>query len=235
MASALITASPLRNNRQLVGRHETLSGRSCCVFMSLRRVPIFPLSILPLPGERQVLHIFEPRYILLFRALENMEIDDFAIAHTSRGNLTGLGTMMRLVVAERTGNGEERNAMVQGMDLVQIRSIQTHLPPSPGKPDAWPEGNIDPVPDWRNWQVSEDCKREWMEHWIEDRGDKMQMVPPDDLIGFLRQINAPTPLRSRLIRMRTEGARNQHLASWMKTQRLVRLQERHRQGPIFPN
>ena len=40
---------------------------------------MFPLNLLPLPGETIALHVFEERYQVLFDQLESMEIDEFGI------------------------------------------------------------------------------------------------------------------------------------------------------------
>jgi Lon protease-like protein len=46
-------------------------------------IPMFPLAILPLPGELVPLHIFEPRYKQLLQDAENSDIS-FGIFLTTR-------------------------------------------------------------------------------------------------------------------------------------------------------
>ena len=52
------------------------------VQLPLTSIPLFPLGLLPLPGERLALHIFEPRYQRLFHALEHNEVEEIGIATT---------------------------------------------------------------------------------------------------------------------------------------------------------
>lgn len=60
-----------------------------------RTIPMFPLTILPLPGELVPLHIFEPRYREL---LEDAEADDikFGIYFNHAINTERIGSLMKL-------------------------------------------------------------------------------------------------------------------------------------------
>ena len=69
-------------------------------------VPMFPLSLLPLPGELVPLHIFEPRYRQL---LQEAEADDisFGIFFNSTINTEKIGSLMKLEsVIKRYPEGE---------------------------------------------------------------------------------------------------------------------------------
>ncbi|HEU5291530.1 MAG TPA: LON peptidase substrate-binding domain-containing protein, partial [Cyclobacteriaceae bacterium] len=69
-------------------------------------IPMFPLSLLPLPGELVPLHIFEPRYRQL---LQDAEADDisFGIFFTNTINLEKIGSLMKLEsVIKRYPTGE---------------------------------------------------------------------------------------------------------------------------------
>ena len=56
------------------------------VQLPLTSIPLFPLGLLPLPGERLALHIFEPRYQRLFHALEHNELEEIGIAYHTPSN-----------------------------------------------------------------------------------------------------------------------------------------------------
>lgn len=60
-----------------------------------KTIPMFPLTILPLPGELVPLHIFEPRYREL---LEDAETDDikFGIYFNHAINTERIGSLMKL-------------------------------------------------------------------------------------------------------------------------------------------
>lgn len=69
-------------------------------------IPLFPLSILPVPGELVPLHIFEPRYRQL---LNDMEVNDirFGIHCTHELNQEKTGSLMKLEsVIKRYKTGE---------------------------------------------------------------------------------------------------------------------------------
>lgn len=69
-------------------------------------IPMFPLTLLPLPGELIPLHIFEPRYKQL---LEDAEITDisFGIFLNHTCNTGKLGALMKLEsVIKRYASGE---------------------------------------------------------------------------------------------------------------------------------
>jgi uncharacterized protein len=61
----------------------------------IARIPMFPLSILPLPGELVPLHIFEPRYRQLLHDMETRDIT-FGIYFTHEINIRKIGSLMRL-------------------------------------------------------------------------------------------------------------------------------------------
>jgi uncharacterized protein len=72
----------------------------------ISNIPVFPLSILPLPGELVPLHIFEPRYKQL---LQDAETDDiaFGIFFNNTINVEKVGSYMKLEsVLKRYPTGE---------------------------------------------------------------------------------------------------------------------------------
>ena len=69
-------------------------------------IPMFPLAILPLPGELVPLHIFEPRYRQLLQDAETNDIT-FGIYFSHEMNQVKLGSLMRLEsIIKRYAGGE---------------------------------------------------------------------------------------------------------------------------------
>jgi uncharacterized protein len=69
-------------------------------------IPLFPLRVLPLPGELVPLHIFEPRYKQLLQEVESRDIR-FGIYFDHPLNEQHVGAMMRLeTVTKRYPKGE---------------------------------------------------------------------------------------------------------------------------------
>jgi len=58
-------------------------------------IPMFPLSLLPLPGELVPLHIFEPRYKQLLQDAESDDLN-FGIFFTNTINLEKIGSLMKI-------------------------------------------------------------------------------------------------------------------------------------------
>jgi Lon protease-like protein len=88
----------------------------------LSTIPMFPLSIFPLPGEMVPLHIFEPRYRQL---LEDAETRDFAFGiyfnHTS--NVDMLGSLVRLESVIKRYKTGESDIIVRCMDLFTLNKL----------------------------------------------------------------------------------------------------------------
>jgi hypothetical protein len=79
-------------------------------------IPMFPLNLLPLPGELVPLHIFEPRYKQLLLDAENHDIA-FGIYFSSEINTNRIGALIKLEsVIKRFPNGES-DIVVKCTDL----------------------------------------------------------------------------------------------------------------------
>jgi uncharacterized protein len=80
---------------------------------------MFPLSILPLPGELVPLHIFEPRYRQLLQDIETRDIT-FGIYFTHEINTMKIGSLMRLEsVIKRYADGKS-DIIVKCEDMLSL-------------------------------------------------------------------------------------------------------------------
>ena len=100
---------------------------------------MFPLSILPLPGELVPLHIFEPRYRQLLEDAENNDML-FGIFFNHSMNKEKVGALVRLEsIIKRYATGES-DIIVKGVDIFTLGSLTKHfkdkLYPG-GKARAW--------------------------------------------------------------------------------------------------
>lgn len=86
------------------------------------RIPVFPLSILPLPGELVPLHIFEPRYRQLLRDLETLDIR-FVIYFSNEINTAKVGSLMRLESIIKRYPGGESDIIVRCEDIVTLDTL----------------------------------------------------------------------------------------------------------------
>lgn len=88
----------------------------------LVNIPMFPLSILPLPGELVPLHIFEPRYKQLLQDLEVADVR-FGIYFTSDINELKIGSLMRLESVIKRYHGGECDVIVKCEDIFTLGQL----------------------------------------------------------------------------------------------------------------
>lgn len=88
----------------------------------IKRIPLFPLNILPLPGELTPLHIFEPRYRQLLFDAEAKDIV-FGIYYNHPSNAEKYGALVKLEsVIKRYPSGES-DIIVKCVDVFTLNSI----------------------------------------------------------------------------------------------------------------
>jgi Lon protease-like protein len=88
----------------------------------LVKIPMFPLSIFPLPGEMVPLHIFEPRYKQLLHDAETKDIS-FGIYFNHVSNIEKIGSLVKLEsVIKRYENGES-DIIVRCIDLFSLNMM----------------------------------------------------------------------------------------------------------------
>lgn len=88
----------------------------------LVKIPMFPLSIFPLPGELVPLHIFEPRYRQLLQDAESRDFS-FGIYFNHEANVDKLGSLVKLEsVLKRYPTGEA-DIIVKCADLFQMTTL----------------------------------------------------------------------------------------------------------------
>lgn len=86
------------------------------------RIPMFPLSIFPLPGELVPLHIFEPRYRQLLEDAEKRDIA-FGIFFNHVANTGKLGSSVKLEsIIKRYPSGES-DIIVKCSDLFDMNTL----------------------------------------------------------------------------------------------------------------
>jgi hypothetical protein len=86
------------------------------------KIPMFPLSIFPLPDEMVPLHIFEPRYKQLLADAETKDIA-FGIFFNHVANTEKIGSLVKLVsVIKRYPEGES-DIIVKCQDLFSMNKL----------------------------------------------------------------------------------------------------------------
>lgn len=110
---------------------------------SFTNIPMFPLSIFPLPGEMVPLHIFEPRYRQLLDDAETKDIT-FGIYYNHISNTEKLGSLVKLESVIKRYTTGESDIIVKCMDLFAMnklyRTYKDKLYPG-GDVSFWKVGN----------------------------------------------------------------------------------------------
>jgi uncharacterized protein len=85
-------------------------------------IPMFPLSIFPLPGELVPLHIFEPRYQQLLQDAETKDIG-FGIYFNHAQNENKFGSWVKLESVLKRYSGGESDIIVKCLDLFTMNTL----------------------------------------------------------------------------------------------------------------
>jgi hypothetical protein len=104
----------------------------------IKRIPLFPLNILPLPGELTPLHIFEPRYRQLLFDAESKDIS-FGIFYNHPGNDKRYGALVKLESVIKRYQSGESDIIVKCLDLFNLQSISKAY-----RDKSYPGGEIIP-------------------------------------------------------------------------------------------
>lgn len=86
------------------------------------RIPMFPLTIFPLPGEMVPLHIFEPRYRELLQDAEERDIS-FGIYFNHTLNTEKLGSLVKLESIIKRYTRGESDIIVKCQDLFSMETL----------------------------------------------------------------------------------------------------------------
>ncbi|MCE7862619.1 MAG: hypothetical protein DYG99_03655 [Bacteroidetes bacterium CHB5] len=90
--------------------------------MNVIKIPMFPLSIFPLPGEMVPLHIFEPRYRQLLEDAEKNDIT-FGIYFNHVANAEKLGSLVKLESILKRYHTGESDVIVKCIDLLSMSKL----------------------------------------------------------------------------------------------------------------
>jgi Lon protease-like protein len=115
-------------------------------------LPLFPLRLLPLPGETVGLHVFEPRFQALFNELESMQVEEFGIPFCHDSKIWRVGATMRLVTVQKRMEGGKRDVAVTSTGLFRLQSLDETPVTVP-----YPQGDVQPIDDWAHWPLGAAC------------------------------------------------------------------------------
>jgi len=103
------------------------------------RIPMFPLTIFPLPGELVPLHIFEPRYRQLLKDAEDRDFS-FGIYFNHTVNTEKLGSLVKLESVLKRYPGGETDVIVKSQDIFSMETLYRTFKEKPypgGEVEFW--------------------------------------------------------------------------------------------------
>jgi Lon protease-like protein len=116
-------------------------------------MPMFPLGIALLPGAVLPLHVFEPRYLQMFREIlaDDVNEPEFGVALITKGREAGggderamLATSARILDMQATDDGRYVLAAV-GTDRLRVNAWLPDDPYPIADVDVWPDVDLDVV------------------------------------------------------------------------------------------
>lgn len=124
--------------------------------MKISTLPMFPLTIMPLPGERTALHIFEQRYRQLLDHLE-MSNGTFGIPYITEDGDFKYGVEMKLVeVTERYESGES-DIVVEAVGFFEVETFH-----NVGDQVLYPTADILKLNGLNNKTLNGELMKEWV-------------------------------------------------------------------------
>lgn len=213
----------------------------CYADNAMESLPLFPLPLMPLPGEQVGLFIFEPRYQALFDALEALEIAEFGIPFAHAGRLEGVGAVMRLIgVTERFPDGR-RHVLVTVCDLFRLVGFDESPAQVP-----YPLGEIQRLEGWRDWTLAPSDVAEWdrLSDWLAQeearKSGQASSTPhrnqrPPLLLDAARVLSLDARQRAALLVLNSNRARRRLFSQLLEYTRLILNQEQHMDRFISPN
>jgi hypothetical protein len=89
-----------------------------------QNIAIFPLSLVVLPGETQMLHIFEQRYISLVNDAF-IENKNFVIPYLKINEVKNIGTLVKLKEIQQRYPDGRMDILVEGVKVIKVNEIHT--------------------------------------------------------------------------------------------------------------
>lgn len=196
---------------------------------------MFPLNLLPLPGETIALHVFEERYQVLFDQLESMEIDEFGIPFVDGDRQMKMGGLMRLVFASKPDDNGFRDAAVQCVGLFTVDSLTSGTM----NDHPYPVGQVTRWTGWKNYTLSKKAAIDFEK--AKNLSGRTSVCatstsrPIEGLIKALIEHEIKPQKRFNILNSLDDLIRNEHIENTARFTLLIAEQEAQRNKGYFPN
>ncbi|MEM7106916.1 MAG: LON peptidase substrate-binding domain-containing protein [Bacteroidota bacterium] len=193
----------------------------------LSRIPLFPLNILPLPGELIPLHIFEMRYRELVADAEEKEVD-FGILYANQTNGSRIGSLVQLESIIKKYDTGESDIVVRCVDTFILSKFYSKLP---GK--LYAGGEVFFLNAMEDTGVSEDLKFDFEEYMGMRR---IKMDEKDYTIhDIANELDLDISDRLKYLKLLTSDKRNKFVRERLQLRRFILEQEVSQKNTFYLN
>lgn len=182
-------------------------------------LPLFPLRLLPLPGETVGLHVFEPQYQALFNELESMQVTEFGIPFCHDNKIWRVGATMRLVTVQKRMEGGKRDVAVTATGLFRLNSMDE----TPGAV-PYPVGEVETMTDWAHWPLGTACatSRDALIDEMKERDLRVSNLENQGLVRLVQYLGIDAMQRAEILsKTRVEDMQRLLLERLELTRKLV--------------
>lgn len=197
------------------------------VMLSNLEIPIFPLSILPLPNELIPLHIFEPRYQELLSDLEKDDIN-FGIYYAHGANIHSLGSLVRLESIIKRYDTGESDIVVKCIDVFMLQQFLDQM-----QPKTYPGGTVHLLEVGKNSAVSADFKLEFDEYMDLKKIDTQ--LEKYDIHDVANELELDIYERLKYLQLLTQTKREKFLQQRLRFRKFILEQEQNNKDNFFLN
>jgi len=185
-------------------------------------IPLFPLSVFLLPGERMQLHIFEPRYRQLFTELEQGN-PMFGIPYVKDGNHTGYGARCRLVRVMKKYLGGESDVIIECEGLFKM---EDYRPEKEGK--LYPFGTVSLMRGISKERANAPMLLEYERLFeaLSDSDVPLQCQDTDIVLGILSSLNPSSEQKYAIVRLEDDEERMEQVTRLISMMTLLIEQEK---------
>lgn len=192
---------------------------------------MFPLNILPFPGEQAALHIFEPRYREL---LSDIEASGglFAIPFPEQKGKLNYCSVVSLVTVTKRHPGGESDIVIVGEFIGRVSNFED---PAPGK--LYAIGDVDVADEFAQTEAGVMVRKE-LEELRQVIGPKADVLLGNEyrlLHVIVSSLGLTPEQKLSFLKLRTETARQRYVSNLLRFTRLIVSQEKKIENGVFPN
>ena len=193
----------------------------------LSKIPVFPLNILPIPGELIPLHIFEMRYRELLVDAEEREVD-FGILYADQSNHSKIGSLVQLESVIKKYDTGESDIVVRCIDTFILSKFHSRYP---GK--LYPGGEVFFLNAMDDSEVTDAVKVQF-EEYMELRRIKLE-DKEYNIHDVANELDLDTSDRLKYLKLLTSDKRNKFVKERLQLRQFILEQELSQKDTFYLN